>query len=198
MTLPHALVLLSVVLSLTGSFTYLRDTLRGTTKPNRISWFMWALAPIASSVVAVSAGADIWGTVRVFIGGFFPLVIFIISFYNPQSYWKLTVFDVVCGVLSFLALTVWLVVREAEAAIILLLLGDAFASIPTLRKAWHNPETETGSSYILYALASLLAFTAIPQWNIENAAFQIYLFSINVILAFPIYRMHLQKSGKEV
>src|SRR5690348_16544499 len=29
-----------------GTAVYLRDTLRGTTKPNRVTWLLWAVAPL--------------------------------------------------------------------------------------------------------------------------------------------------------
>ena len=43
----HWLVVLSV-LSTAGASVYIRDTLVGKTKPNRVSWSMWALSPLSS------------------------------------------------------------------------------------------------------------------------------------------------------
>ncbi len=93
MTFPHSLVIISTLLMLWGGYAYFRDTLAGRTKPNRVSWFLWALAPLVSLGAAFSVDADIWASVRVLVGGVVPGVIFLGSFFNRKSYWQLTWFD---------------------------------------------------------------------------------------------------------
>ncbi len=73
------------------------DTLAGRTKPNRVSCFLWALAPLVSLGAAFSVDADIWASVRVLVGGVVPGVIFLGSFFNRKIYWQLTWFDWFCG-----------------------------------------------------------------------------------------------------
>ena len=187
----HWLVLLSACISIFGSVAYIRDTLKGTSKPNRVSWSMWALAPLIGTAAAISAHADVWATVRIFLAGFMPLLVFVASFVNKQSYWKLTVFDCVCGICSLLAFIVWLAVDSPRLAILLAALGDGFASIPTIRKAWLYPETETGLTYIASLISVLLIIPSIPVWNIENSAFQIYLLIANTFLLLAVYRKRL-------
>lgn len=85
MNFAHWLVVLSALISIAGSFAYIRDTLKGRSKPNRVSWGMWALAPLIGTAAALSAHADIWATVRIFLAGFLPLLVFLASFINPQS-----------------------------------------------------------------------------------------------------------------
>ncbi len=72
---------------------YIRDTLIGKTKPNLVSWSMWALAPLIGTGAAIFAHADLWATVRIFLAGFIPLLVIVASFANKQSYWKLGLFD---------------------------------------------------------------------------------------------------------
>lgn len=93
----HFLVLVSVVITLFGASFYIKDTLREKTKPNRVTWLMWAVAPLVGTFAALSLNADIWVTIRIFLAGFLPLIVFTASFFNPNSYWKLTKFDFICG-----------------------------------------------------------------------------------------------------
>ncbi len=72
MTYIHILVALSALISIWGALVYIRDTVRGNTKPNRISWGMWALAPLVSTGAAISAGAYFLATSRIFLAGFLP------------------------------------------------------------------------------------------------------------------------------
>ncbi len=187
----HWLVILSSLISVGGSATYIRDTWRGGTKPNRVSWSMWALALLIGTGAALYAGADAWTTVRIFLSGFLPLIVFSVSFINPKSYWKLTSFDLLCGACSILALVVWLVIDSPRIAILLAAVGDGFACLPTILKAWKFPETETGLTFILSLVATVLVLPSIQTWNIENSAFQIYLLIANTAIIFSIYRKRL-------
>lgn len=191
MNYAHWLVVLSAIISISGSYTYIRDTLTGKTKPNRVSWLMWSLAPFIGVAAAISANADYWVTVRVFLSGFLPLLIFLASFLNPKSYWKLTLFDMVCGACSVLALIIWGLIDSPELAILLAAIGDGFAALPTIRKAWKFPETETGITYIAGFVSVILIIPSIPVWDIKNSAFQVYLLIANLILLIVVYRKRL-------
>lgn len=141
-----------------------------------------------SAGAALSASADPWATVRTFLAGFFPLLVFLASFFNKQSYWKLTTFDLLCGACSVIALILWGIIDTPRLAILFAAAGDGLAALPTIRKAWSNPETETGLTYLASFAAVLLILPSIPKWNIENSAFQIYLLAANAILLFAVYR----------
>ena len=183
---------MSAVISIAGSVAYIRDTISGKTKPNRVTWSMWALAPLIGTAAALYAEADIWATSRIFLAGFLPLIVFSASFVNPKSYWKLTTFDLLCGACSVLALLLWIGIDSPRLAILFAALGDGFAAVPTIRKAWKNPETETGLTYLAGFIAVVLIIPSIPKWDIENSAFQIYLLIANSFLLFSVYRKRLR------
>ena len=193
LSLAHWLVILSAVLSLSGSFAYIRDMFRGKSKPNLVTWGFWAVAPLIATGAALSAHADGWATVCIFMSGFGPLLIFITAFIIPQSYWKLSVFDYACGVLSLIALGAWLGAHSPILAILLAAIADLLATLPTIIKAWKYPETETVYTYFIGLFSSSIILPAIPIWNMENSAFQIYLLIANVSLFVIVLRGHLLK-----
>ena len=178
----NSLVLIAVVISLVGGIAYVRDMFAGRSKPNLVSWSLWALAPLIATGAAISAGADLWATVRILVTGLVPLAIFILALFTPQSYWKLTRFDFFCGALSVVALFAWLVAGAPVLAILLAIAADLLACVPTIAKAIKNPETETATTFLMGLIASLISIPAIPVWNLENTAFQAYLIIINVVL----------------
>ncbi|MEK7719659.1 MAG: hypothetical protein AAB347_08635, partial [Bacteroidota bacterium] len=147
--------------------------------------------PLIGTAAALYAHADIWATVRIFLAGFLPLIVFIASFINRQSFWKLTPFDFLCGACSVLALIVWGLIDSPQYAILLAAVGDGFASIPTIVKAWKFPETETGITYLASFVAVVLIIPSIPRWDIENSAFQIYLLIVNALLLFAVYKKRI-------
>lgn len=194
MTFPHFLILISALLVTIGAAAYIRDTWKGKTKPNRVSWFFWALLPLIGTAAALELNADIWATFRIFLAGFFPLVIFAVSFTNKRGYWHLTFFDWFCAFCALLAIAVWFFMNTPRMAILFAVIGDTFACLPTIYKAWKYPDTETGFTYGINLIGALLVIPSIPVWNIENSAFQIYLIGVNLILAVAVYRKKLLHS----
>ncbi len=179
------LVLLTIPLAIYGGGSYLRDTITGRVKPNKVSWLMWAVAPLIAVVAEISKGVT-WAVLPVFMSGFVPLCIFIASLFSKKSYWKLTVFDYLCGLFSALALILWLITKEANVAIIFAILSDGFAAIPTLKKAWNNPETESWMPYFTGLLGATTSFAAMQHWTFSNYAFPIYLVSVDLSLIFSV------------
>ncbi len=195
-SLAHWLVLLSVTLSLSGTVAYIRDMFRGKSKPNLITWGLWGTVPLIATGAALTAHADIWATVRIFMSGFGPLIVFITAFFIPQSYWKLARFDFFCGIFSLIAIILWLVADLPVIAILFAAIADFLASLPTLIKAWKHPETETLYTYFVGLFTATIVIPAIPVWNIENSAFQVYLILVNVLLFLAILRGHIVNKRK--
>ena len=66
------LVLVGAIVNIIGAFSYIKNTLRGLTKPNKITWLMWTIAPIIATVAALSKGVG-WIVLPVFMAGLVPL-----------------------------------------------------------------------------------------------------------------------------
>ncbi len=182
------LVFVGVAIGLVfGALPYIRDTLKGKTKPNRVTWLMWAVAPLIASAAAFVDGAG-WAVLPTFFQGFFPAVVFIISLVNKNSYWKLEKFDYLCGFFSVLALILWAITKEPVIAIIFAITSDGFAAIPTLVKSWKFPETETFIAYVAAIFCVLTSFAAVKIWNFSSIAFPTYLIIVNILITFAILR----------
>ena len=188
MTFPQFLVVVSVLLMVWGAYDYLRDTLSGKTKPNRVSWSLWALAPLISLGAAFDANADVWASIRVLVGGVVPAVIFLASFINKNSYWRLGRFDWFCGGLSLAALVFWQLADSPLVAVLLATTANTLATVPTFVKAWNYPETESRLIFITSFTSAILIIPAIPVWTIANSAFQIGLMLTTGALLVAIYR----------
>jgi hypothetical protein len=180
-------VFIGAAAQLIGILFYIKETLKGTTKPNKITWLLWSLAPLIAASAAFANGVR-WSVLPVFMAGFGPLLVFIASFINKKSYWKLGIFDYLCGLFSVLALVLWGITNEPNIAIVFSIASDGFAAIPTLVKAWKYPETESMGPYAATIFSVLISFAAIKIWNFSSLAFPIYLFVICTLLIIAIYR----------
>jgi hypothetical protein len=175
------IVLLGAAINLVGTVPYLRDTLSGDSKPNRVTFLMWSVAPLIGTVAALSDGVR-WSVLPVFMAGFCPFTIFLAAFRNRESRWQLGRFDYACGALSALALVVWGATHRPILGIVLAITSDACAALPTIRKSWTDPQTETPSAYAAMAVASATSFPAIPVWRFSEYAFPAYLTAIGLAL----------------
>ncbi|MFA5358672.1 MAG: hypothetical protein WC310_02550 [Patescibacteria group bacterium] len=180
------LIFIAAIVQLMGSLLYVKETLKGKNKPNKITWLIWSLAPFIGTAAAMSNGVG-WAVLPVFMSGFGPFLIFISSFYNPQSYWKLGFFDYVCGALAILALVLWAITKQPIAAILLAITSDVLAAIPTVIKTWRYPETETVQPYITSLFGALTGFFAIKVWILSAYAFITYLALLDSFVVIMYY-----------
>ncbi|MDP2586286.1 MAG: hypothetical protein Q8P32_00735 [Candidatus Komeilibacteria bacterium] len=187
------LVLVGAVVQLIGISYYIKETLRGHTKPNKVTWLLWTIAPMIGTLAALSNGVT-WAVIPTFIAGFGPLLVFIASFINRNAYWKLEKFDYLCGLFSVLALVLWAITKEPLVAIMLAIVSDGFAAIPTLIKSWKYPETETISPYVAGLFSSLTSFFAITTWQASAYSFPFYLVIMNILLITSLTKHKFKKS----
>lgn len=186
------LVFLGAIVQLIGIFSYIKDTLKGKTKPNRVTWLMWSIAPIIATVAALSSGVSI-SILPVFMSGFGPFLVFIFSLANKNSYWKLQKFDYFCGAFSILALILWIITKNPNIAILFSILSDASAAAPTIIKAWKHPETESINAYTTGLFNIFTGFFAIQTWNFSSLAFSVYLIISNTLITLFIWRGKIKK-----
>ncbi|MBU2103851.1 hypothetical protein KKD81_01660 [Patescibacteria group bacterium] len=191
--MPSLLLLLGVLVASVGIFSYIRDTVRGKVKPNKVTWLLWAIAPLIATAAAISDGVG-WAVLPVFLSGFGPLLVFLFSFVNKESYWKLGRLDYICGLFSVLALILWAVTNQPAVAILFAILSDGIAAVPTVIKAWKHPETENAGPFLSGLFTASTAFTAISALRFTEIAFPIYLIGINCILVFSILRRRFRRA----
>ncbi len=167
-----------------GTAVYLRDTLRGTTKPNRVTWLLWAVAPLLAAAVELDEGVGL-RTLPTFMIGFMPLLVFIASFHNPASVWRIRRIDYACGVMSLVGTVAWLVTRNGVLAISAAIAADFMAGVPTLMKSWTHPETETVHTYLGAVASMVILLLTIEHWTFDVAAFPLFIVciaSVEVVL----------------
>lgn len=185
--IPEQIIFFTIPVSLTAYFFYFKNIFSGQTKPNLVSWFLWALAPFLGLFFAVKAGAG-FSALPVFLAGFGPVVIIIVSIFRKNAYWKLTFFDLFCGLFSLLALVFYVFTHNLPISILFVILSDGLAAIPTIIKSWNFPETETASVYLAGIFAQILALLIIKNWIFSIYSLNIYFIFINIVILFCIYR----------
>lgn len=165
--------ILGALVVLFGDLTYLIETIQGRVQPNRMSWLMWGVAPLIAFAAAISQGVGI-STITTFAIGAIPILIFFATFVNRKAYWKLTILDIPCGVLSALALVLWYITKDANIAVSLSILSDFAAFIPTYKKAYTHPQSESSKIFLFNAIGTGITLLSLQKWTFAAYAFPLY------------------------
>jgi len=184
--IPEYFAYFSIFFCIIGSYYYIKDTIHGKTRPNRVTWIFWSLAPLVAVYVGYKSGISLPLLASTFTAGFSPLLIVVASFFNKNSYWRITKFDILCGALSFIAIIIWVVTKNGIISLIFAILADLFAGIPTIIKSWKHSETETAGPYTLGILSQTITLLVIPNLSFQNYAFPLYIILANTIIVSGI------------
>ena len=185
--LPENIIFVGVLINLVGLFWYIKDVIKGGTKPNLVSWFIWSLAPFIGVFFQFKAGAG-FSSLPIFMAGFTSLVVIIVSVLKKNGYWKINSFDVVCGIISLFALILYVFTHNLSISILFAIISDGLAYIPTIRKSWNFPETETGLMYTTGIVSNIIGLLTIKMWTFPIYSFGIYIVLFNSMVVFSIYR----------
>ena len=174
-------VIVGAVLNLIGSSSYTFQTLKGKTRPNRVTWFLWALAPLVAFSAEIGQGVGL-RSLMTFMVGFGPLMVLIASFINRKAVWKITRLDIVCGFLSLVALIAWKITGVGDVAIALSIVADFLAATPTLIKSYKEPGSEHYAIYLMGAISGVITLLTIKQWNFAQYGFPLYIVLVCIAL----------------
>lgn len=166
--------ILGALISVAGSVAYARDTLRGRTQPNRVSWLMWTVAPLIAfaAEVAQHVGLD---ALLTFAVGFGPGLVLLASFADARAYARVTAVDLVCGALSVAALVAWAVTGTGDVAIAFGILSDFFGAVPTLRKAYRSQASESASAFLAGGTGAVITLLTVKRWAFAGFGFPAYI-----------------------
>ena len=174
-------VILGAVFSFLGVLSYLRSTLKGTTKPNRVTWSLWAIAPLIAFAAELDKGVGIQ-SLMTFMVGFNPVLVVLVSLKNKKSEWKLGTLDYIMGALSLIGIALWLYLGEGNYAIFFAIVADGLAAVPTLIKSFKFPETENYLGYMGGLSAAFITLLTINVWEFAHYAFPVYILLVNSLL----------------
>lgn len=183
MTVYSILGILSGVVCGIGYLPYIYATIKKKNKPHPFSWILWSVLNLVSLITYMGLGAHETMPLAImnFIG---PLVIAIMSI----KYWvgSFSKFDYVCLFLSAFSVLIYLVFHSASTALTFNLVADFLVYLPTMRKAYREPETEDLLTWILFFIANILSVFAISKWSYGIGVFPVYLAVTTLIVCATI------------
>lgn len=153
---------IAAVLAVVQVVPYVRSTLKGKTKPSRTSFGIWAVVQTVSVAGYIGAGATTTALVPLVLAAT-AIIIFGLSLkYGMRGHGKL---DIPCLVVAGAALAVWIVTDNPTLAVYMSTFASAAAYLPTIRKAYLWPQSESKLSWCMFAAAALLNVFALADFS---------------------------------
>ncbi|MEV0897939.1 hypothetical protein [Actinoplanes sp. NPDC049802] len=184
---------LALCFNIVGTAIYVGQNLRGEVKPHLVTFFLWSLPPLVAFTAQLTEGAGVVSLVTL-VAGLNPALIFVIALRRPDAHWSASLFDVICGLLSLIGILAWWVSREGLYAIAFAIAADLLASLPTFRKSFIHPESESPALYAFSTISAAITLLSIQNWTFSHFGFAAYLLLTDFGLALIIgIRGHLKR-----
>jgi len=175
----------AVALTFIAYVPYYRDILRGKTHPHVYSWGLWGLLTILIVALQIKSGGAGTATLVTAAAGLLCLGVIILGLKNGKR--DITKSDTVVAVLALIAMGFWLIADQPVLSIILVVIADILAFIPTVRKSWKKPYSETLSLYITNTLRFSLALFAVTEYTILSSLWLAVWAIVNAMFSIMIY-----------
>lgn len=176
--------LLASILAVVLFVPYLIDIFRRRTEPQLYSWLIWTILQIVGAAAMFKAGAG-YGALSFLVSGFICFSIFLLSFkYGSRNVKK---FDIYCLFGALVALLVYFFVSNPLYSVILAASIDFIGYLPTFRKVFSEPYSETLITFILSAITNLLTIFALQTYSVTTVFYGAVLFLANTSLSVFIF-----------
>ncbi len=173
------LVIVASLLALIGNIPYLFDVLKEKVKPHPYTWFIWTIVSFVVFFGQLAKGAGI-AAIATGISEIFTVIIFLFSlkygFKNPPKTDKYFL------AFALLGLTPWFITKDPTISVVIVVLIDLIAFIPTLRKTFCFPKSETPLLYGSNVLRHSLILGTLGAYNIATMLHSISMIITNSIM----------------
>ncbi len=181
--------IIGIVAGLVASLAYIFyiiAILKGETKPDKVTWWIWSFMGIVLGTSYYFSGASntIWVPMAEVVG---PLSIAILSFWYGEGGLadKMDLFCLAGGITSII---LWIVFKSPLIALITNIATDVFAAIPTIRKSYLRPQGEDLFAWLLTGTANTLNLFAIEKFTLGVMIYPFYLFILDGIIITLLIR----------
>lgn len=172
--------ILAGVISFIAYLIYFVSILRGESKPNRVTWWIWTFmgAILALSYYYSGAKNTIWAPIVEFIGPFITALLSIK--YGEGGMVDKT--DIICLAGGIISILLWIVTGNPVLALILNLAIDQFALIPTIKKSYLRPEGENFWAWFGTCLGDFMNILAIEKFTFAIVVYPVWMFIDDLII----------------
>lgn len=172
---------------LIGSFVpYFAGIIKGHTAPHSYTWLIWSITQTLAAVVIFEAGGGLFSALSVGSVAALSLLVFLASVTRGTEH--IHVFDSIILVVALVATVLWWQLDNNLYSILLICFIDAIGFIPTYRKTFIDPHTESVFAWSLYLGGNVFALMALAQYSILTTSYLLTMITATALLLILILR----------
>ncbi len=178
--------LLSAIVFVIADIPYLRDTVKDTTKPHRVTWGVVVLLNAVGFANQFASGADnslwLFGAAVVMTTS-----IFIASLKNGVGgHSKSDIFSLIfCSI----GVILWLAFKDPLFSIFANIFVGFVALLPTFKKTKKDPESETKITWLLGTISTILATISVGELNVMLLLLPV---SSTLLQGYMVYLLYIR------
>jgi hypothetical protein len=180
-----ALGILAAVVGVVDTVPYVRDIMRGATRPHRGTWLIWGVLAV---VVLVSQRADgaSWSLVMAGAQAVLTCLVFVLAIRMGEG--GLGGPDAILIAIAGGGVAGWLLVDEPIVATACVIAADVIGTAMMVPKVYRDPGSETLVTFALASAGGALAAGAVGMVDVSLLAYPVYYCLINGAIALLIHQ----------
>lgn len=183
-TLQESIGAFAVLLGFIGYMFYIRGIVQGTVKPHFFTWCVWAILTFIAFFAQVVAG----GGPGAWVTGITAAmsVVFALVGLGSSSRSLIAKSDWLFFAGALLAIPPWLISGDPLWSVIIITIVDAVAFVPTFRKAYLYPDTESASTYALSGIKFVFGIVALSSLTLTTVLYPVSLVVANLVFVLML------------
>jgi hypothetical protein len=178
------LALIASALAIYANYGYLRDVMTDKIKPHPYTWFIWSIVSGTVFFGLILKGGGV-GAIPVFFAEIFTILIFIFALRHGFRNIKKT--DHIFLVLALLGLLPWYFTSDPTISIVIVVIIDLIAFMPTVIKTWEKPRSENPHFYELNIARHILVLASLQSYNIATTFHSAVMIFANMAIPATLY-----------
>jgi hypothetical protein len=148
---------------------YIYHIVKRKTQPHLYTWIIWSLTQTAATVAIIEGEGGIFAAVSIGAGAILALIVLLLSIRYGTN--NITRFDTVALTIGLLATLVWWKLDHPVIAILMVSAIEGIGFLPTYRKTWHEPWSESLTAWVLFVAGNICALFALEQYNLMTTVY---------------------------
>lgn len=182
--MKETLAIIAATLAIAGNVPYLIDVIKRKVQPHPYTWLIWSIVSCIIFFGQVAKGAGI-GALPTAAAEVFTIIIFFFSL--KYGFKHIRKIDTVFLVVALLGIIPWLLTKDPTISVIVAVSIDLVAFIPTIRKTYANPVTESPALYGANVFRHILMLFSLQAYNVATMLHSIVMIVVNAIMTGIIF-----------
>jgi len=171
------------LIGIADTIPYVRDTLRGSTRPHRGTWLIWGVLAVVVCLSQYADGAS-WSLIMAGVQAVLTTGIFVLSIRRGEGgvsrVEQLMIAIAGVGVLG------WIVADEPLVATACVVAADLLGAAMMVPKTYRDPESETLVTFAFASVGGALAAGAVGAIDLSLLLYPVYYCLVNGAIALLI------------